>query len=235
MAHCWLLCLSVNSAYQGARRDTGGTISDWVFGKTNIPTVQAWLPLQEMGHVREHHTKRWVWFRLWPWRLWDLSWYCCCGESGTIWVNQQEIVYMCCFFNTHSIDFIQHYLIPIDNRFSIKKKTWWTRPWMRFFRQCQRTMFNLCRKTPPVQHHDLGTVVSALSKARALGGLNFSPSLRASFFMGFVHSHLLFVRCHPPQSIFRFGFQSRQGRTLRGFWPDAMLVEGYQLPGRHSV
>ena len=47
---------------------------------------------------------------------------CCCGESGYIWVNQQEILQISCFLKINSIDFIEKYLDRIGNRFSIKER-----------------------------------------------------------------------------------------------------------------
>ena len=48
--------------------------------------------------------------------------FCCCGERGTVWVSQPEINRLCRFLQVNPVDFIQHYLTRIDNRFSIKEK-----------------------------------------------------------------------------------------------------------------
>lgn len=48
--------------------------------------------------------------------------YCCCGESGTIWVTQPEILQISRFLKINHIDFMQQYLNRIDNRFSIKEQ-----------------------------------------------------------------------------------------------------------------
>ncbi|MBF0449342.1 MAG: YkgJ family cysteine cluster protein [Candidatus Magnetomorum sp.] len=52
----------------------------------------------------------------------NCSGYCCCGESGKIWVNQQEMLQLCTFFNINIIDFTQSCLDRFDNRFSIKER-----------------------------------------------------------------------------------------------------------------
>jgi Fe-S-cluster containining protein len=52
----------------------------------------------------------------------DCPSHCCRGESGNVWVNQQEIRQICRFLNTEPIDCIQLYLIQIDNRLSIKER-----------------------------------------------------------------------------------------------------------------
>ncbi len=52
----------------------------------------------------------------------DCPGYCCRGESGYIWVNQQEILKICCFLKINSIDFMKKYLDRIGNRFSIKER-----------------------------------------------------------------------------------------------------------------
>jgi len=48
--------------------------------------------------------------------------YCCRGESGNVWVDQQEIIRICDFLNINSIDFIQKYLNRIGARLSIKER-----------------------------------------------------------------------------------------------------------------
>ncbi len=52
----------------------------------------------------------------------DCPGHCCRGESGNIWVNQQEIFQMCNLLKINTIDFIQKYLNRISNRFSIKER-----------------------------------------------------------------------------------------------------------------
>ena len=52
----------------------------------------------------------------------DCFGYCCRGESGNIWVNQQEILQISSFLKINSIDFILKYLNRIGNRFSIKER-----------------------------------------------------------------------------------------------------------------
>ncbi len=47
---------------------------------------------------------------------------CCRGESGRVWLSQQEIFQICSFLNMNSIDFIQKYLNRIGNRLSIKER-----------------------------------------------------------------------------------------------------------------
>jgi Fe-S-cluster containining protein len=47
---------------------------------------------------------------------------CCRGETGNIWVTQDEIEAMCHFLQTNQIDFISIYLNRVDNRFSIKER-----------------------------------------------------------------------------------------------------------------
>jgi uncharacterized protein len=48
--------------------------------------------------------------------------HCCRGESGTVWVNQNDIAKICRFLQTIPIDFIPTYLNRVDNRFSIKER-----------------------------------------------------------------------------------------------------------------
>jgi Fe-S-cluster containining protein len=48
--------------------------------------------------------------------------YCCCGESGKIWVSQQEILQICSLLQMNPIDFTLGYLNRIGNRFSIKER-----------------------------------------------------------------------------------------------------------------
>ncbi len=47
--------------------------------------------------------------------------HCCCGESGNIWVTQQEINRICEFLHMHSFDFMERYLRRVGNRFSCKE------------------------------------------------------------------------------------------------------------------
>ncbi|MFH1674395.1 MAG: YkgJ family cysteine cluster protein [Pseudomonadota bacterium] len=48
--------------------------------------------------------------------------YCCCGESGNVWVSQNEILQICSFLQTNIVDYIRTYLNRIGNRFSIKER-----------------------------------------------------------------------------------------------------------------
>ena len=48
--------------------------------------------------------------------------HCCCGESGNIWVSQQEILQICSLLQINPVDYIQKYLNRIGNRFSIKER-----------------------------------------------------------------------------------------------------------------
>jgi Fe-S-cluster containining protein len=47
--------------------------------------------------------------------------HCCCGESGNVWVNQQEINRICGFLQMHCVDFMEKYLRRVENRFSCKE------------------------------------------------------------------------------------------------------------------
>ena len=44
---------------------------------------------------------------------------CCRGEQGNIWINSGEIYQISDFLDISAIDFIQKYLRPMDNRFSL--------------------------------------------------------------------------------------------------------------------
>jgi Fe-S-cluster containining protein len=48
--------------------------------------------------------------------------YCCRGESGDVWVGQQDIRRICGFLHLHPVDFIQRYLNRIGNRMSMKER-----------------------------------------------------------------------------------------------------------------
>jgi uncharacterized protein len=50
------------------------------------------------------------------------SGFCCCGESGNIWVNRQEMSRICEFLKMNSIDFMEKYLHRVENRFSCKER-----------------------------------------------------------------------------------------------------------------
>jgi len=50
------------------------------------------------------------------------SGHCCRGESGNIWVTHKEILQICSFLQTNTVDFIWTYLNRIGNRFSIKEE-----------------------------------------------------------------------------------------------------------------
>jgi Fe-S-cluster containining protein len=47
---------------------------------------------------------------------------CCRGESGRIWVSQQEILRICNFLEMNVIDFIGDYLRQEENRRSIRER-----------------------------------------------------------------------------------------------------------------
>ena len=47
---------------------------------------------------------------------------CCCGESGNVWVSQQEINRICGFLQINCIDCLEKYLHRIGNRFSCKER-----------------------------------------------------------------------------------------------------------------
>ncbi|RLB80943.1 MAG: YkgJ family cysteine cluster protein [Deltaproteobacteria bacterium] len=46
---------------------------------------------------------------------------CCIGESGYIWVTEEEIHKISNFLGLGINDFISHYLVQIGNRFSLKE------------------------------------------------------------------------------------------------------------------
>ena len=48
--------------------------------------------------------------------------YCCRGESGHIWINREELEKIASFLQINLIDFINEYLIKIENRWSLKEK-----------------------------------------------------------------------------------------------------------------
>ena len=48
--------------------------------------------------------------------------HCCCGESGNVWVNQQEISRICLFLGINSIDLMETYLHRVGTRFSCKER-----------------------------------------------------------------------------------------------------------------
>lgn len=47
---------------------------------------------------------------------------CCSGKSGYIWVNAKEIENIAGTLGMNQIDFMQHYLNRVGNRWSIKEK-----------------------------------------------------------------------------------------------------------------
>lgn len=47
---------------------------------------------------------------------------CCLGESGNVWVNQEEMHLICEFLQIHFVDLIERYLHRVDNRFSCKER-----------------------------------------------------------------------------------------------------------------
>jgi len=48
--------------------------------------------------------------------------FCCCGESGKVWVNQPEITEICHYLNMNIIDFRDRYLYQVDKRFTLSEK-----------------------------------------------------------------------------------------------------------------
>jgi len=52
----------------------------------------------------------------------DCPSHCCRGESGRIWVNQQEIFQICNFLKMNAVDFIGRYLRREGNRLSITER-----------------------------------------------------------------------------------------------------------------
>ncbi len=46
---------------------------------------------------------------------------CCCGESGKIWVNPQEVLGICQFLEMNQIDFMEKHVDRIDGRISLKE------------------------------------------------------------------------------------------------------------------
>lgn len=47
---------------------------------------------------------------------------CCCGESGNVWLGQQEVNRICEFLQENHIDFIEKYLHRVGNRFTCKER-----------------------------------------------------------------------------------------------------------------
>ncbi|ETR72517.1 MAG: hypothetical protein OMM_07466 [Candidatus Magnetoglobus multicellularis str. Araruama] len=47
--------------------------------------------------------------------------FCCCGESGFVWINQNDIHRISSFLSIPVIDCIQHYLRRINNRYSAQE------------------------------------------------------------------------------------------------------------------
>ena len=52
----------------------------------------------------------------------DCPSHCYRGKSGRVWLSQQEIFQICSFLNMNPIDFIQTYLMRMENRLSIKER-----------------------------------------------------------------------------------------------------------------
>ena len=52
----------------------------------------------------------------------DCPGYCCYGESGKIWVNQQEIEQISSFLHKSIVSIIESYLERKDNRLSIRER-----------------------------------------------------------------------------------------------------------------
>jgi Fe-S-cluster containining protein len=48
--------------------------------------------------------------------------FCCCGQSGNVWVKHNDILRMSQFLQTNPIDFISRYLKRINNRLSIEER-----------------------------------------------------------------------------------------------------------------
>lgn len=47
---------------------------------------------------------------------------CCCGESGNVWLDQQEMDRICGMLQMNIVDFIEKYLRRVGNRFSCKER-----------------------------------------------------------------------------------------------------------------
>jgi len=52
----------------------------------------------------------------------DCPGYCCCGESGKVWVHHVEMNMISAFLQIHLVDFIERYLDRSGNRFSCKER-----------------------------------------------------------------------------------------------------------------
>jgi len=50
----------------------------------------------------------------------DCEGYCCLGDPGFVWINQEDIYRISSFLSMNTIDFIDQYLNRIDNRYSAK-------------------------------------------------------------------------------------------------------------------
>ena len=48
--------------------------------------------------------------------------HCCSGESGNVWVSQQEMACLCEYLQMNRIDFIEKYLVRVGARFSCKER-----------------------------------------------------------------------------------------------------------------
>jgi hypothetical protein len=46
--------------------------------------------------------------------------YCCFGDPGFVWINQDDIFRISSFLSINIIDFIEQYLNLVDNRYSAK-------------------------------------------------------------------------------------------------------------------
>ena len=48
--------------------------------------------------------------------------YCCCGNSGNVWVNPQEVELICLFLKMNFVDFAAKYLRRVENRLSLQER-----------------------------------------------------------------------------------------------------------------
>ncbi len=48
--------------------------------------------------------------------------YCCCGESGYVWVSQQEFSQICEFLHINPVDCLDRYFQRVGNALSLKER-----------------------------------------------------------------------------------------------------------------
>ncbi|MBV5305906.1 MAG: YkgJ family cysteine cluster protein [Desulfobulbaceae bacterium] len=48
--------------------------------------------------------------------------FCCCGNSGNVWVSPQEVELICLFLKMNFVDFAAKYLRRVGNRFSFQER-----------------------------------------------------------------------------------------------------------------